>query len=1033
MLVGGIFIKGLFSLKWLKMIMIAMLWLCLCVLPICAETVDAVQKDLVPMDGIGETAHMTCAQCLPQNDDGSFSVYLEFSDLPEDLWLEAKLGVQMVAQMALEPKNGMTSAWIQLKQPVGTVSLELSFYDEHKEQAVYQSLAFALDLQENLSFELADAMACTPTTVLSILSKETSLTACLPLGTEDPAVELYGQMVDKDGTIYGTASQPAEIADREMADSRFQAIFRENPYKVFVQGLETQIALSKLPEPGSYDLIFVDAEGKERYHFPDVVQCDDRPTAQLIGWTAVPGSGTTYAEVMMQLANGSPEAFTLQLYRETVLLGTSEGFHVLAYEPETDAVYVSYPFLLEEPLEPDEAYLVTMDTALSYHGQAECALEAVRAECGTIYGAYSGFDSAYFANVLVKTSGFEPGTQYKAVLWRKDERLAQSLVTVGEQGWLDIAFTDEENCPISVTPEETYRVSLYRWESGGQWVLVDETPLRSADGMQSSEESTRTYAQADGLLAERVAVNHHLTVTNGDDAPILLQLFGQQNQTNQPDYSMTLAQNQDYTITDEDLDLFSAQRYRAVYLRDSQVVGVDTSGYWVTGQCMDDYRQMQDWGLPNFEITVAASQHGTLQLFGDDGNPVNHKDWLNFTEIYVHAVPEAGYVLDTIYVNDKPITGRAFLLAENSEVRATFTPRQVETFSITLQHNAESDKEGGLFHCALEQAALGDLVTLTAQPEQTVWLTDIRVFETETRVEVPLEPGETPNTWQFVMPGTAVTAEVIFTPKILAEIVVESYDLTAGLVAVQDFGWEGDTVTVTTEVYEGCSLQALWLVYEQAGKERTVELLEQSAGTPGCYWFRVPAADKVYIRSVFYEYRYAVALPEIMPTGGSLTVSHTTARPGSCVTITVIPDEKFRLTEGSLGVRGEDQTVVPLTMSEKPLTWTFIMPWKDVQISAAFEGTEPEVVGITAEQLGTGRWKLAVQVKNATTQVSLAAALYDETGKLLGAELLPCSSGEEMQEMILSYRGKPATGRLFFLKTDGLIPTIDPIQIPLLQ
>ena len=109
------------------------------------------------------------------------------------------------------------------------------------------------------------------------------------------------------------------------------------------------------------------------------------------------------------------------------------------------------------------------------------------------------------------------------------------------------------------------------------------------------------------------------------------------------------------------------------------------------------------------------------------------------------------------------------------------------------------------------------------------------------------------------------------------------------------------------------------------------------------------------------------------------------------------------------------------------------MPWKDVQISAAFEGTEPEVVGITAEQLGTGRWKLAVQVKNATTQVSLAAALYDETGKLLGAELLPCISGEEMQEMILSYRGKPATGRLFFLKTDGLIPTIDPIPIPLLQ
>lgn len=1033
MLVGGIFIKGLFSLKWSKVVMIAMLWLCLCVLPICAETVDAVQKDLVPMDGIGETAHMTCAQCLPQNDDGSFSIYLEFSDLPEDLWLEAKLGAQTVAEMALETKDGMASAWIQLKQPVGTVSLGLSFYDEHKEQTVYQSLAFVLGLQESLPFEQADAMACTPTTVLSILSKETTLTACLPLGTEDPAIELYGQMVDKDGTIYGTASQPAEIADREMPDSRFQAIFRENPYKVLVQGLETEIALSKLPEPGSYDLVFVDAEGKEHYRFPDVVQCDDRPAAQLMGWTAVPGSGATYAEVTLQLANGAPEAFALQMYRGTVLLGTSEGVHVLAHEPETGVVYVSYPFLLEEALEPHEEYLVAIDTALSYHGQAECALEAVRAERGTIYGAYSGFDSAYFANVLVKTSGFAAGTQYKAVLQHKDERLAQCLVTVGEQGWMDIAFTDENGKPIPVSPEETYRVSLYRWESGGQWVLVDETQLQPVSEMQSPVESTRIYAQADGLLAERVAVNHHLTVTNGDDSPILLQLFSPQNQTNQPDYSATLTRNQDYTIADEDLDLFSAQRYRAVYLRESQVVGVDSSGYWVTAQCMADYRQMQEWGIPNFVITTAATQHGTLQLFGDDGNPVSHEDWLNFTEIYVHAVPEAGYVLDTIYVNDKPITGRAFLLAENSEVRVTFKPRKVETFSIHLQHNAESDKEGGLFHCALEKAALGELVTLTAQPEQTVWLTDIRVFETETGVEVPLEPGETPNTWQFVMPGTAVTAEVTFTPKILAEIVVESYDLTAGLVAVQAFGWEGDRVTVTTEVYEGCALQALWLVYEQAGKAQTVDLLEQPGGTPGCYWFRIPAADKVHIRPVFQEFRYAVALPETMPTGGRLTVSHTTARPGSCVTVTVIPDEKFRLTEGSLDVRGEDQTAVPLTLSEKPLTWTFIMPWKNVQISAAFEGTEPEVAGIMAEQLGAGRWKLTVQVKNATTQVSLAAALYDETGKLLGAELLLCISWEEMQEMILSYRGEPATGRLFFLQTDSLLPKADPVPIPLPQ
>lgn len=1015
--------------KWIAVTLLA---LCFCVLPVYAEPVDAVVEVLAPLTEGYEAVTMVCPLAVPESAPGEYAVYFELEPITQDLWLEVKLGKQTIASTALIHEDGAASAYVTVKAPSATETLGISILDRQGGQAVYQNSAILLGFTKHLSFDWADAVACTPATTVSVISRDAAVTACLPQGTELPKVALYGQIVDQNGAVYGTSSEAAVIADCMVPDARFSAIFQKNPYQVSVQTLQAEIRFSRLPDPGCYDLIFVDARGTECYRFEEVVQCDDRPAIQLMGWTAVPGDQADYAEVALFLANGAPADFSLELYQGGRLYGESQGFSVIAYDREAGGVYLAYPFRLETPLEAGQVFTAKIHTDEAYHGDASCLLEAVRTEAGTIFEAASGFDSAYFANVLLKTTGFTPQRQYKAVLELDERALAESLVTCDGQGWFDIAFLDADGKPLSLAPGASYSVSLYRWESGGQWIPVDRATLQTMEAAALPTDGDRFCAQAEGLSVGNIVVNDRLSLRYGEAADLQLQLFGQQNQGALPDFLETLWQKQSYTIADENAALFSAQRYRSVYWRGDRVVGAEPGGYWVNARCMQDYLIMQEWGIPNFTVSIEETRHGAVQLFADSGMPVNDQECLNFTEIYVHATPDPGYVVEEILVNDVPITGRAFLLAENAEVAVTFRPRRIETFSIHLRHSTESTTYGGVFHCALEQAALEDLVTLIAQPEEGFWMMGVRVFETETGLEVPLQAGETPDTWQFAMPATPVTAEVTFQAKIRAEI-LSSYDITAGMVSVPGFVWEGDTVTITAKPYEGCTLEELWLVYNLSGEEQKENLLEHPGSAPDSYCFRVPGVDTLWLYPVFQEHCFTISLSEPSPMDGTVLVSQPSARPGKRIGVTVMPNDGYRLTEGSLTVCTEAGDALPLTPSETPMVWTFIMPWNNVQVSAVFESTEPEVTGVTVQHGSSGALTVNVQMRNAAAEVSLAAALYDAEGRLVGVTLQTCVDGAAIQSLSVTHVGTPVAGRLFFLKTENCTPLIEAIPLRLPQ
>ena len=76
--------------KWGKWIAAATLALCLCVLPVHAEQVDAVEKSLVPVEGVGAAARVVSPLLIPRAETGNYTVCLEFSGLKQDLWLVAE-------------------------------------------------------------------------------------------------------------------------------------------------------------------------------------------------------------------------------------------------------------------------------------------------------------------------------------------------------------------------------------------------------------------------------------------------------------------------------------------------------------------------------------------------------------------------------------------------------------------------------------------------------------------------------------------------------------------------------------------------------------------------------------------------------------------------------------------------------------------------------------------------------------------------------------------------------------------------------
>ena len=197
-------------------------------LPVHAEQVDAVEKSLVPVEGVGAAASVVSPLLIPRAETGNYTVCLEFSGLKQDLWLVAeRTNGQLLGETAVSAQQDPAAAVLLLTAPDATESLNLRFFDRKGGNEVYQPVGLLLAFPADLPFDAGDALACTQTSHLSVLAESTAVTSCLPLGTEDPDKLLYGTIVDAAGTVYGSAQTAAAIKDTLVPDSRFAAVFRK--------------------------------------------------------------------------------------------------------------------------------------------------------------------------------------------------------------------------------------------------------------------------------------------------------------------------------------------------------------------------------------------------------------------------------------------------------------------------------------------------------------------------------------------------------------------------------------------------------------------------------------------------------------------------------------------------------------------------------------------------------------------------------------------------------------------------------------
>lgn len=281
-------------------------------------------------------------------------------------------------------------------------------------------------------------------------------------------------------------------------------------------------------------------------------------------------------------------------------------------------------------------------------------------------------------------------------------------------------------------------------------------------------------------------------------------------------------------------------------------------------------------------------------------------------EVNLLVEPDAGYILKegSLKVNNGnvEVTDNKFIMPEQDViVTAEFEQQPVEIYNITI----ETGLEHGMIEADKTEAAAGETVTLTVTPEDGYLLKEGSLKVNDGEVEV------TDNS--FIMPeqDVMVTAEFEQLPAEKHTITIDS-GMEHGRIEVDKAeAAEGETVLLTIIPEEGYILTTDSLKVNDG----QVEVANNSFVMPG---------QDVTITAEFAQITgeiYTISIDPAMEYG-SVEADKSEAEAGEMVGLTVVPEEGYRLTEGSLKV---NNGAVEVTNN------SFLMPEQNVTVTAEFE------------------------------------------------------------------------------------------------
>lgn len=349
----------------------------------------------------------------------------------------------------------------------------------------------------------------------------------------------------------------------------------------------------------------------------------------------------------------------------------------------------------------------------------------------------------------------------------------------------------------------------------------------------------------------------------------------------------------------------------------------------------------------------------------------------------------------------------------SSTLTTTFTltvETTVSSHSITVN---TSPAGGGTATASANSAASGATITITCSPSTGY------SANTPTATGITFTSAGT-NKWTFTMPNSAVTVSCTFTQVNYTVTVGVSPSGSGTLTRDKSTAHYGDTVTLTRSATAGWQFSS-WT------KDPT------SLSINNNLQFSMPAQN-VSVTAVFTKINYTVSRTD--GTGGTSTLSKTTANVGDTITVTCTP---------STGYSANTPTATNITFTSAGTNkWTFTMPAGNVAVSCTYskvsytvsktEGTggtgtlsatsanygatitvtaspstgysanTPTASGVTFTSTGTNTWTFSMPASNVTVAFTFTQINYSVT-----VGVSPSGSGTLTRDKSTAHYGDTVT------------------------
>lgn len=587
---------------------------------------------------------------------------------------------------------------------------------------------------------------------------------------------------------------------------------------------------------------------------------------------------------------------------------------------------------------------------------------------------YKVVDVDYY---VAGSSGFVNGNDWS--LKQADDKL-----TKNDDGTYSITYKDR------AAGDHSFKVNNGTWDT--QWGYSDVSSCTGAtyvdDGgaikitlSQKSDVKITFNPTTKKVSIVATSIGHNVTFTQPSNGTIKVN-----NSTTSP---QTVAEGDSYTVTltpktGYEVDTFTVggTDKKSLLSNNTYTGTMGTSNVAVVAT----------FKKTTYSVSINQQTGGTVSV---DKTTANYQDTVTIT-----ATPAAGYELSSFSVTDASSqtvtvttsgnTGTFSMPASNVTVRANFGKKNYTITKFGTPAGGGSAASVKINSQEASQYKLGDVLTITGTPNAGYKLKSI-TYQVGSGSTQTLS-GNTLTITEDYIGNLSFVANYEALPTYA---ITTNYDSSMGSLGVDKSStYEGDTVTITTSPKSGYKLVSVSAIGVDG---KTLPVTNNK--------FTMPA-QAVTVTATFEAYQNHNVTVKSGITGGSVSVSPTSAIYGTTITVTVTPDEGYTCT----GVTAGSQNVT----KSNDTTYTFKMPDSNVTVSATFEVSKARDIYVAGRFYANGSW-----LNGGTYNAEIADAnfKFKRVGK---SEIYRFDTGETIQTLSnYAYSDEGCYFR-FYETTDGV-------------